>query len=90
VSAPLTRRERRLIDAALDAFATAIAFTEVDNGVPTAHYSAADAEERHDDLRRYLTKLSRVAPDARRYARTRFARMVRDAAGDLTLSRKAP
>jgi hypothetical protein len=89
VSAPLTPRERRLIDAALDAFAPAIAFTEVDNGVATANYSAADAEERYDDLRRYFAKLSRVAPDARRYARTRFSQLVRDVARDLAPDRKA-
>ena len=85
MSAPLTRRERRLIAAALDAFAAGIAFTEVDNGAATANYSAADAEERHDELRRFLTKLSRVAPGARQYARARFAQLVRDAERGLGL-----
>ena len=89
MSAPLTRRERRLIAAALDAFAGAIAFTEVDNGVATANYSAADAEERYDELQRYLTKLSRIAPGARRFARTRFAQLVQDVARDLAPDRKA-
>ena len=90
MSASLTRREQRLIAAALGAFAAAIAFTEVDNGVATAHYSAADAEERYDELRRFFAKLARIAPDARRFARTRFAQLVQDAARDLTLCRKAP
>jgi hypothetical protein len=90
VSAPLTSRERRLIDAALDAFASTIAFTEVDNGVATANYRAADAEERCDDLRHFLAKLARTAPGARQYARTRFTKMVESSERDLALSREAP
>ena len=89
MSAPLTRRERRLIAAALDAFGATIAFTEVDNGAVTGNYSAADAAETYDELRRYFTKLSRVAPGARQYARTRFAQLVRDATRDLALARQA-
>ncbi len=89
MSAPLTHREQRLISAALDAFAGAIAFTEVDNGVATADYSAADAEERYDELRRFFAKLARIAPDARRFARVRYEQLVHDATGDLAPDRKA-
>ncbi len=77
MSTALTPRERRLINAALSAFATAIAVTEVDNGVDASTSDAAEAAERHDDLRRYFAALGRVAPTARTYARTRYAHLTR-------------
>ncbi len=79
----MTARERRLINAALTAFATPIAVTEVDNGASAATYDPADAAERYDDLRRFFAALGRVAPGAARYARERFAAMVRGVARDL-------
>ena len=89
MTARLTRREHRLINAALDAFAASIALTEVDNGAPaTRGYSAADAAERYEDLKRYLKKLSRIAPEARDYARARFGFMVRETARALGLERE--
>jgi len=84
VSARLTPRERRLIDAALDAFATSIAVTVVDNGVEPQSCAAAAAEV-YDELGRFLAKLGRVAPDARRYAHARFERLVRETGRTLGL-----
>lgn len=82
----MTPRERRLIDAALDAFATSIAVTLIDNGVEPRSSAAVDAAETYDELRRFFDKLGRVAPEARRYARGRFERLVQQTGRALGLA----